>query len=72
MQTNSNPDPKFPTDSYNRGLQRIVDRMTQTMERDTLVQQTTNQLRTSLEVDRVVLYYFFRHWEGRVTFESLS
>ncbi len=72
MQTNSNSEPKFPADSYNRGLQRIVDRVTQTMDRDMLVQQTTNRLRTSLEVDRVVLYYFFRQWEGRVTFESLS
>jgi GAF domain-containing protein len=42
------------------------------MERDDLVQETTDRLRETLQVDRVVLYYFYRHWEGRVTFESLS
>lgn len=42
------------------------------MKRDTLVQQTTHELRTRLDVDRVVLYYFAEQWSGRVTFESLS
>lgn len=42
------------------------------MARDTLVQKTTNHLREFLQTDRVVLYYFYREWEGRVTFESLS
>jgi GAF domain-containing protein len=42
------------------------------MQRDELVRQTTNQLRESLQVDRVVLYYFYSQWQGQVTFESLS
>jgi len=42
------------------------------MERDVLVQQTTHALRESLQIDRVVLYYFYRQWKGQVTFESLS
>lgn len=42
------------------------------MQRDSLVRQTTKQLRESLQVDRVVLYYFYNQWEGQVTFESLS
>jgi GAF domain-containing protein len=54
------------------GLQKVFDRLSATLARDTLVQQTTNYLRDFLQVDRVVLYYFYREWEGRVTFESLS
>lgn len=54
------------------GLQKVFDRLTTTLARDMLVQTTTNSLRESLQVDRVVLYYFYREWEGRVTFESLS
>lgn len=54
------------------GLQKVFDRLSGTLARDTLVQQTTNYLRDFLQVDRVVLYYFYQEWEGRVTFESLS
>ena len=42
------------------------------MDRDTLVQYTTHQLRNNLGVNRVVLYHFAQQWSGRVTFESLS
>lgn len=42
------------------------------LSRDQLVQETTDQLRHFLQVDRVVLYYFYMHWKGQVTFESLS
>jgi GAF domain-containing protein len=54
------------------GLNTILDRLNQTLQRDALVQDTTRQLRQSLQVDRVVLYYFYRRWEGQVTFEALS
>ncbi|MBD2066925.1 GAF domain-containing protein [Leptolyngbya sp. FACHB-671] len=54
------------------GLEQVVNRLSQRLERDTLIQQTTNQLRNLLQVDRVVLYYFYRQWKGQVTFESLS
>lgn len=54
------------------GLQSILQNLTNTLVRDSLVQQTTNQLRESLQVDRVVLYYFYYQWKGQVTFESLS
>lgn len=53
-------------------LQIVLDRLIATIERDRLVRQTTNQLRESLQVDRVVLYYFYCQWKGQVTFESLS
>jgi GAF domain-containing protein len=54
------------------GLERVAERLSWKFERDALVQQTTHQLRQTLDVDRVVLYYFYRQWKGQVTFESLS
>jgi GAF domain-containing protein len=59
-------------DRPEQGLQNLLDRLVKTMQRDELVRQTTNQLRESLQVDRVVLYYFYSQWQGQVTFESLS
>jgi len=55
-----------------QNLLRVANRLAATLARDTVVQETTDKLRNSLQVDRVVLYYFYREWEGRVTFESLS
>lgn len=54
------------------GLRKFADRLAQSIERDTLIQQTTDDLRNFLQVDRVLLYYFYRQWKGRVIFESLS
>ncbi|MEH2155121.1 GAF domain-containing protein [Nostoc sp.] len=59
-------------DRREQGLQKLLDRLVRSIEQNELVKQTTNQLRESLQVDRVVLYYFYRQWEGQVTFESLS
>lgn len=56
----------------NPDLQRIVNRLTHSLSRDFLLQTTINNLRDVLDVDRVVLYYFYHEWEGRVTFEALS
>jgi GAF domain-containing protein len=53
-------------------LQNIFDRLRRDLSRDTLIQTTTNELRTKLHADRVALYYFYYQWSGRVTFESLS
>lgn len=55
-----------------QGLQELLSRLIIRMQRDELIRQTTNQLRESLKVDRVVLYYFYGQWQGQVTFESLS
>ena len=54
------------------GIQAIVQRLNQTLQHDRVVQNTTDSIRDFLQVDRVVLYYFYSKWEGRVTFESLS
>jgi GAF domain-containing protein len=63
------PSSNTPTE---QGLKKILNRLVQTMERDALIRQTTNELRESLQVDRVVLYYFYSQWHGQVTFECLS
>jgi GAF domain-containing protein len=53
-------------------LQSILQRLNQKLQRDELVQSTTDNLRRFLAVDRVVLYYFYKQWEGQVTCEALS
>jgi GAF domain-containing protein len=53
-------------------LERIFDRLSKDLSRDVLIQTTTDRLRVDLQVDRIVLYYFYCKWSGRVTFESLS
>lgn len=71
----SHPNPEFNpsvTAHRDRGLQKVLERLIGTMERDALVIQTTNRLRETLQVDRVVLYYFYYQWQGQVTFEALS
>ena len=61
-----------PRHSEAGAMRSILQRLGQTMQRDQLVQSTTDALRKSLQVDRVVIYYFYNQWEGQVTFESLS
>ncbi len=60
------------TTRYDQGLQGVFNSLVQKMQQDALVRQTTNDLRESLQVDRVVLYYFYYQWQGQVTFEALS
>ncbi len=60
------------THSEAKRIGGILQRLHQSMQHDQVVQSTTDDLRHSLQVDRVVLYYFYRQWEGQVTFESLS
>lgn len=52
--------------------QQFIQRLIQCLDRDILVQQTVKELRNTLQVDRVVLYYFYRRWKGQVIFEALS
>ncbi|BAZ02218.1 putative Sensor with GAF domain protein [Tolypothrix tenuis PCC 7101] len=61
-----------PQSNYERGLQRVLDRLVIRMQRDALVRETINLLRDSLQVDRVVLYYFYGKWHGQVTAESVA
>lgn len=50
----------------------MASRLARNLERDQLVQQITSDLQATLQVDRVVLYYFYKQWKGQVTFEALS
>ncbi|MEH2349397.1 MAG: GAF domain-containing protein [Nostoc sp.] len=72
MQIHPHSEFNHSRDRREQGLQGLLNRLIKTMQRDELVRQTTNQLRKSLQVDRVVLYYFYGQWQGQVTFESLS
>ena len=54
------------------GFRDILQRLNQKMYRDHLVQSTADQIRQELQLDRVLLYYFYVQWEGQVTVESLS
>lgn len=53
-------------------LQQVIQHLHTTLERDQLVGQVTHNLQQQLQVNRVVLYYFYREWKGQVTFEALS
>lgn len=53
-------------------LEKLLRRLHHNLAEDKLIQKVTNDIRNKLSVDRVALYYFYRQWEGRVTFESLS
>jgi len=55
-----------------RGLQFVATRLTQSLERDRLVQETLANTRRALQVDRLALYYFFNEWRGQVTCEALE
>lgn len=54
------------------GLRRLTRQLSSKLEKDSLIQSTVQYLQKSLQVERIVLYYFYREWEGQVTFESLS
>lgn len=53
-------------------LQRVIQHLHTSLERDQLVGEVTHDLQQQLQVNRVVLYYFYRQWKGQVTFEALS
>ncbi len=54
------------------GLQRIITHLSATLEKDSQIVAITRDLQHKLDADRVLLYYFYRPWQGRVTFEALS
>jgi GAF domain-containing protein len=55
-----------------QGLTSVLKRITKKLDQDILVHDTIHDLRELLDIDRVVLYYFYSHWQGQVTFEALS
>lgn len=74
MQQPSSSHPPHPESVWQAdpGLQRIITHLSTTLERDSQIVNTTRDLQQKLRADRVLLYYFYRPWKGRVTFEALS
>lgn len=66
-----NSDQNFNIPTGDPELKKFIVRLSHRMNRDALIQRTTDELREFLKVDRVLLYYFYREWKGQVTFESL-
>lgn len=58
--------------SSNRSLSDVSARITNKLQQDSLVNEALTELKNLLNVDRVVLYYFYTKWKGQVTFEALS
>lgn len=56
----------------NRSLNRVNERLNRTIARNQLIQSIATKLRGELQVNRVVIYYFYRQWKGQVIVESLS
>ncbi|HIK13224.1 MAG TPA: GAF domain-containing protein [Oscillatoriaceae cyanobacterium M33_DOE_052] len=56
----------------NDKLRMINQRLFGRMKRDVLLQQTISDIQESLDTDRVVLYYFYRQWEGQVICEAVK
>lgn len=57
---------------FDQSLNRVNERLNRTIARNRLLQQATDQMRQKLQVNRVVIYYFYREWKGQVIIESLS
>ena len=53
-------------------LQNILNRLTDRLKRDVLIEKSLYDIREVLQSDRAVLYYFYRQWQGQVTCETLS
>jgi len=58
--------------SPKRGLNEVLNRITNKLQQDSVVSDTLHDIRNHLNVDRVVLYYFYTQWKGQVTFESVN
>jgi GAF domain-containing protein/CheY-like chemotaxis protein len=53
-----------------RALARVIERIRQTLDIDTIFSATTQEVRQNLNCDRVVVYRFFEDWSGEFVFES--
>ena len=50
--------------SPKRGLNEVLNRITNKLQQDSVVSDTLHDIRNHLNVDRVVLYYFYAQWKG--------
>ncbi|NEO29752.1 MAG: GAF domain-containing protein [Symploca sp. SIO3C6] len=54
-----------------RALARVIERIRQTLDIDTIFSATTQEVRQILKCDRVAVYRFLPDWSGEFVFESL-
>lgn len=55
-----------------QAIARILEKMHQTLDLDTIFESTTQELRQALECDRVAVYRFFADWDGEFVAESVA
>ena len=55
-----------------KSLNLIINRLINNLKRDVLIQKQLYDIREYLDVDRIVLYYFYRKWKGQVIAESVK
>ncbi len=55
-----------------RALARVIERIRQTLELETIFRATTHEVRQILNCDRVVVYRFDSDWSGEFLYESLA
>ncbi|HBB36223.1 MAG TPA: histidine kinase [Cyanobacteria bacterium UBA9273] len=55
-----------------RALARVIERIRQTLDIDTIFSATTQEVRKILNCDRVSVYRFFPDWSGEVVSESVA
>lgn len=55
-----------------RALARVIERIRQTLDIDTIFSATTQEVRQILRCDRVVVYRFLPDWSGEFVFESVA
>jgi PAS domain S-box-containing protein len=55
-----------------RTLARVIERIRQTLDIETIFRATTHEVRQIFNCDRVVVYRFFPNWSGEFMYESMS
>lgn len=55
-----------------KALVQIVGKVRQSLDIETICQTTTDEVRQTLELDRVLLYQFNDNWSGQVVYESVD
>ncbi len=53
-------------------INKITDRIRQTLEIDGIFQSVTQEIRTALQADRCVIYQFNEDWSGQIVAEAVS
>lgn len=55
-----------------RAISKVIQRMRQTLDLETIFQATTQELRQAIECDRVLVYQFQADWSGLLVAESVA